>query len=870
MDQFLTNFNDDVVLKYHIYNALFLTLPFSKTEETGALLPIFSKFCQDQLKNEKSPEQIINDFFKQQRPDISEKEKINILFRFLQFVERQIVLFDALEDAAFSKTHALTGPGSLHNLLTRVKNQHQEKKFIQKIHSYKIRVVLTAHPTQFYPPPILGILTQLQPALRDDHLKKIAALLLQMGKTSFKYEKKPTPYEEAESLVWYLEKIFYKVIPAIQNKLNLVLQEYGSKKPNHSFIDIGFWPGGDRDGNPYVTAETTLAVAKLLKSRLLNCYRVDVEHLLHKLTFTGILPKLEAVKVRLQNSFLAVQMNNQKNQAVYHQAKELLNDLLSIRETLIIEHDSLFLDTLDKFIVKVQCFGFYFAALDIRENSAINREVFQKLLHDFQQSNVIDISPKDYNDLSFSEKVDFIEKLADRKLIYQLPQKENNKLFINTIKSYKSIKIIQHQNGEAGLCRIVISNSSSALDVLELLLMLHLSAEFTESIPIDILPLFESMVDLSNAREIMQQLFENSWYRKHLSYRQNTQTVMLGFSDGTKDGGYLAANWAIYKTKLELTALAKKYAINIIFFDGRGGPPARGGGNTHAFYRSLGNHISHQQLQLTVQGQTISSNFGTRQSAKFNIEQLFTAGLEDHIFPEKSSNLGPKEIHIMNELAKESYEDYLFLKNNHLFVKYLEKMTPLRFFSELNIGSRPASRKSSKNLDFSQLRAIPFVSSWSQLKQNIPGYYGFGYALHKISKQPGYKKSLQRFYQRSLFFRTLVENAMMSLCKSFFPLTAYMKNDNKFGDFWRKLHREAELSKKELLIISKQNKLLELDSINRTSIELREEIVLPLLIIQQFALIQLNKTQNSKLKASYKNLVLKALAANTNASRNSA
>jgi phosphoenolpyruvate carboxylase len=407
-------------------------------------------------------------------------------------------------------------------------------------------------------------------------------------------------------------------------------------------------------------------------------------------------------------------------------------------------------------------------------------------------------------------------------------------------------------------------------NILEVLALLKTVGGFDKKISVDIVPLFESIEDLENCRAIMQELYQLPLYKKHLKNRHNVQTIMLGFSDGAKDGGYVAANWAIYKAKMQLTELATENNIRIIFFDGRGGPPARGGGNTHHFYRSLGNQISHHDLQLTIQGQTISSNFGAQASAKFNIEQFYTAGIDDLIFPEFTHNLSPEDAKLLQQLADESLKVYSALKADPLFVPYLEEMTPLNFYGELNISSRPSARTKTAHLQFNDLRAIPFVGSWNQLKQNIPGYYGFGSALETLIKG-GKEESLKKLYEHSFFFRTLVENAMMSLCKTFFPLTGYMRKDKQFGGFWQRLHHEAELAQNLLKKISGQNCLLENDPLNRESIKLREEIVLPLLVIQQYAMSQLkNLDADSPLANVYKQMVLKSLAANTNASRNSA
>ncbi len=888
----LKHFHQQVVLKYHLYNGLFLTLPFGQTEEMGTLLSIFAKYCQVALGREENPQKIVEDFFAIHVGALDETQRINPLFKMLQFIERQVVLFDALEDAAFADIHDLSGPGSLHDLLVKVDNHQQQRKFYQEMQDYRVKIVLTAHPTQFYPDPILAILTQLESALGHNDLARVSELLLQMGKTSFRHQQKPTPYQEAHSLVWYLENIFYTVIPEIQQEVAFALSneevEKNEFRPN---VELGFWPGGDRDGNPNVTAHITLEVARLLKSRILRMYVLDMRVLIKKLTFSGVLERLEKIKLRLEQTLLYAQLaleqkgsewvTDQVNHLLttgehYQQVGDLLADLFALRNILIAEHEGLFLEHLDAFILKIQCFRFYFSAMDMRENAKIHHQALIYLGKELVKHNNYS-SFKDellnYEQLPELEKTTVLHKLCTEQVNYSSEKIPDScpPTIANCFKSLAVIRKIQEENGEKGLCRYVISNTGSASAVLELYALLKISAGFEKNIPMDIIPLFESIVDLKNAENIMAQLIKCPFYFQHLQDRNRIQYIMLGFSDGTKDGGYVTANWSIYQAKIRLTALAEQCGVTFIFFDGRGGPPARGGGNTHAFYRSLGNTIYHQQLQLTVQGQTISVNFGTFASAKYNVEQLLTAGLMDLIFPEEKNDLTTAETELMNQLSELSQEAYTALKEDSLFVPYLEHMTPLQFFGDLNVGSRPTVRENSRHLKFVDLRAIPFVGSWSQLKQNVPGYYGFGYALNQLVQQ-GRLNQLRLLYQHSLFFRTLVENTMMSLSKTYFPLTSYMQSDKTFGKFWQRLASEAELTKRMLLTISEQNELLENDPVNRDSIKLREEIVRPLLVIQQYALMRLRELpdQQSALYSAYKKMVLKAMAANTNASRNSA
>ena len=433
------------------------------------------------------------------------------------------------------------------------------------------------------------------------------------------------------------------------------------------------------------------------------------------------------------------------------------------------------------------------------------------------------------------------------------------------------MKTIQQKNGERGADRYIISNNESALNVLETLELIRLCNWHNPTV--DVIPLFEVISDLNQAGQIMEELYTNNRYVDHLKNRGNKQTVMLGFSDGTKDGGYLTANWSIYKAKQTITEVSRKYGIKVIFFDGRGGPPARGGGKTHQFYASLGSTIDNQEIQITIQGQTISSNFGTLDSCRFNIENLISAGFANNIFNKNGNVLNENQLTVLDELSKIGFMKYKNLKNHPLFIPYLEKMSTLNYFIKTNIGSRPVKRNKTNELNFSDLRAIPFVSSWSQLKQNVPGFYGIGTALQHFESQDNWEQ-VQQLYNDSLFFKTLLENSMMSLKKSFFALTSYMREDIEFGSFWSIIHEEYLLTKKMLLKISKYNELMENYPDGLASIEMREKIVLPLLTIQQFALISIKQLQKNKncdqnLISIYDTMVTRSLFGNVNASRNS-
>lgn len=851
----IERFHQNVLSKYQIYNSVFITLPFDAIDNTGVLLPLFTEVCENGFRNQQSPEEIFDLFATKYMDNPTEEEKVELMFRFIQYVERQIVLFDAIEDAAFPIVNNMEGRGSLRDMKEKAEQRSKKQELKTFLENFKVRTVLTAHPTQFYPGSVLGIITDLTEALRVNDLIQIKQLLAQLGKTPFIKKEKPTPFDEAVSLIWYLENVFYT---AMGNMIQYLQKNiYNGEEIKNSIFNLGFWPGGDRDGNPYVTTEITLKVAERLRTSILKCYYTDIRKLKRKLTFKGV----DTIIAELENKLYRSVFYSQGE--IYLSFEELQLGLKNIKEIIKTEHQSLYVDEIDLLLNKLNLFGFHFATLDIRQNSKIHKQVFQHIVDKENK-----LFPTNYYELTEAEKIKVLSKMSS-----SLTEDDfEDEITKSTIGSIHAMKTIQERNGELGCNRYIISNNESALNVMETFAMFHLCGWKNPSV--DVIPLFESVDDLHSADKIMEQLYTNETYKKHLESRNNVQTVMLGFSDGTKDGGYLMANWSIYKAKEMLTAISRKYDIKVLFFDGRGGPPARGGGKTHKFYASLGSNIENQQIQITVQGQTISSNFGTLDSCRYNLENLLSAGATNQLFSKGDILLSDTENQVLDELSQISYEKYKQFKQHPKFIPYLERMSTLNYYAKTNIGSRPSKRNKSDQLDFNDLRAIPFVGSWSQLKQNVPGFFGVGTALKHFEATNQWEK-VSDLYKNSLFFKTLMENSMMSLCKSFFPLTAYMRKDEEFGDFWQIIYDEYLETKRLLLKISGFKELMENYPDGKASIEIREQIVLPLLTIQQYALLKINqlksqKNPNQKQIAVYEKIVTRSLFGNINASRNSA
>ncbi len=850
----LERFNEHVLSKFEIYNSLFLTLPFKSILKTSILLPLFSEHCKSSYNEKKSPQFIVESFFKKYCVDLNDKERLNLIFSFIQFIERQIVLFDAIEDSAFPIVNNMHGRGTLRYIKEETTGKGKLKELTNYLESFKINLVLTAHPTQFYPGSVLGIINDLSFFISKGSIDEIKKLLLQLGKTRFFKKKKPTPFDEAMSLIWYLENIFYTSSSRIYNYIEQNILD-GERLKNQLF-SFGFWPCGDRDGNPYVTPDISIRTAEKLKHSVQRNYYRDLRKLKRKITFDEVEEIIDDLEIRMYNSLL-----NKSRRISLKELKDKLNYVISILNK---KHNGIYVEEVLDLYNKVKIFGYHFASLDIRQDSRVLRKVFIRIIESSKSRSFLNahLSEK-YDSLDFEQKINYLTKVSGNVSSYYF----KDSIVVDTLGSIEAMKNIQKLNGEKGSNRYIISNCSSLEDVLILYALIRITGWIKPSV--DIIPLFETITDLEKSTQVLKNLYETQLYQNHLKHRNNKQTVMLGFSDGTKDGGYIMANWSIFKAKESLSQLSQEFNFDISFFDGRGGPPARGGGNTHQFYASLGEKIASNNIELTVQGQTISSNFGTLDSSQFNLEQLLSSGFQNNVLESNKVDFSNNERKTFEKIANISFNKYKELKEHPNFTGYLENMTSLKYYSQTNIGSRPSSRSKSKNLNFEDLRAIPFVGSWSQSKQNIPGFYGVGTALNYFKENNEFEL-VKSLYNNSLFFKTLIANSMMSLSKSFFGLTAYIADDAKYGEFWKMLYKEFLLTKKILLELSGQKDLMDDQPAGKKSIKIREEIVLPLLTIQQYALMKVRKIQKEKDKKVYEKLILRSLFGNINASRNSA
>lgn len=847
-------FSREVVTRFELYNSLFLTLPFYQVKDTGILLPFFTAHCEKGVAQLKSPTEIMETFFRERAPEIDEREQINRLFRFIQYIERQVVLFDAIEDSSFSKLSRTDGIGTLQGILQQIAEDDEMRDAIrEKLQDFSLRLVLTAHPTQFYPGTVLTIMTDLVEALKVNDINTINLLLQQLGKTPFFNKTSPTPVDEAVSLVWFLEHVFYQAFADIQTRLNEAFDL------DAAALELGFWPGGDRDGNPNVTTNSTRTVAATLRQTIFRCYYRDYRTLKRRITFRGIEEPMNKLGQLMYDNAFAPQPDATDLQG------EMTAVLQSIRDTLMKDHDGLFVNLVDDLSLKIRLYGCYFARLDIRQDSRVLRKVFRYGLAQPELGN--GLQEKEYESLPEDEK---LQRITFNEVDFpcaETPQEGVDPLINDTLCTIRLMHRIQQQNGENGSHRFIISNCQEASDILQLMNLFLWCGWTKENLTVDFLPLFETIKDLKQAAGVMEKLYTHPVYKEHLKRRGNRQMIMLGFSDSTKDGGYLMANWSIYQAKVELTAITRKYGIDLTFFDGRGGPPSRGGGKTHRFYAAMGEEVANNHIQLTIQGQTVSSLYGSVETAKYNVEQLVNAGVSSVLHPGQRDHLGEKEKALITAMAEESFGRFVALREHPVFTEYLENLSPLMLLSSMNISSRPTKRNAGAPLKLEDLRAISFVTAWSQLKQSVPAFYGVGSAL-KATKDAGKWQDISELYKTSGFFKTMIDNCIMSMSKSDFRVTAHLRDDEHYGAFWTILKNEFDLTRTMLLELTGNRELMQEYPVEKNSIALRERIMLPLVVTQHYALQKAKNAADADMKSAYSKLVIRTVYGIVNAGRN--
>ena len=617
------------------------------------------------------------------------------------------------------------------------------KKIYEQATKLDIGIVLTAHPTEVKRRTLIQKYANLIELMEQRHLyKKYSSKILEIDrkiyteitviwKTDELKRSKPSPLDEAKWGLAVIEDSLWDTIPKVYKRLNDIFRKnLGKDLPRgYSPIQFGSWMGGDRDGNPNVTADITKKVILFSRWQAAKLYEKELTKLIQDLSMKECSPKIKKItgnsfepyrvylrpirdKIRLTYQLIEKHLNNNESlneKKLLKDKNEILKPLREVRESLNLNRGQHIAnaDLLD-LIRRVRCFGINLARLDIRQESSRH----QKLIAD-----VLDKKYKiNFSSLSESKKINLLNLLIKQKKYFinnlKIKHKDNKEVW-NTFKQIS-------KEPEQCMGAYVISMTSKASDILSVY-FLQKQAE-TKNL-LRVVPLFETLDDLKNAKSVMENIFKLSWYRRLISHKQE---VMIGYSDSSKDAGKLSASWHQYKLQEELRNLAKKYKIDLVFFHGRGGSAGRGGGPIQATLKSQPANTVNGKIRITDQGEVIQQKYGYKPLAEYNLCSYIGAVMDASLNPPPKSKKNWRElIEKMSEIATSAYRKNL--NQSEDFIRYFKTVTPHKSLGKLAIGSRPTKRKNVDNIQ--SLRAIPWVFAWTQIRLMLPAWLGTTEAL---------------------------------------------------------------------------------------------------------------------------------------------
>lgn len=514
-------------------------------------------------------------------------------------------------------------------------------------------------------------------------------------------------------------------------------------------------------------------------------------------------------------------LENLDNIPVYNNPQEFKSDLETIKASLDEDHDQAVTHSFFTQILEaIDVFGFHLATIDMRQDSSVNESCVAELL---KSAGICD----NYSDLSEKEKVELLlSELENDPRNLHANNKPKSELLQKELKIYKTARQLKDRLGEDVIKQHIISHTESVSDMLEQAIMLkEYNLVDSEKARIQVVPLFETVEDLLNAREIITQYLSFPIVKKWLVSQNNYQEIMLGYSDSNKDGGYLASCWNLYKAQKDLTAIGEKLGVKITYMHGRGGTVGRGGGPSYEAITAQPFKSINDRIRMTEQGEIIQNKYGNKDTAYYNLEMLASAAIDRMVSKQAVSEERITDFRSsMDKIVEESNKIYRKLVfENHAFLDYFFQATPIKEISNLNIGSRPASRK--KLTDFSGLRAIPWVFSWSQSRIMFPGWYGVGSAFANfINADPTHLKELQEMYKGWPFFHSLLSNVDMVLSKSNMEIAreyASLCDDEETKKVFDIIYQEWKLTKKVILQIEDHDDLLAEAPILKQSLDYR-------------------------------------------------
>lgn len=755
----------------------------------------------------------------------------------------------------------------------------------------EVAPVLTAHPTETRRRTVFDAQKWITTHMRERHAlqsaeptartqskldeieKNIRRRITILWQTALIRVARPRIEDEIEVGLRYYKLSLLEEIPRINRDVAVELRErFGEEVPLKPVVKPGSWIGGDHDGNPYVTAETVEYSTHRAAETVLKYYARQLHSLEHELSLSDrmnkVTPQLLAladaghndVPSRVDEPYrravhgvrgriLATTAELIGEDAVegvwfkvftpYASPEEFLNDALTIDHSLRESNDILIADDrLSVLISAIESFGFNLYALDLRQNSESYEDVLTEL---FERAQVT----ANYRELSEAEKLEvLLKELRSPRPLIPHGSDEYSEVTDRELGIFRTASEAVKKFGPRMVPHCIISMASSVTDVLEPMVLLKefgLIAANGDNPrgTVDVIPLFETIEDLQAGAGILDELWKIDLYRNYLLQRDNVQEVMLGYSDSNKDGGYFSANWALYDAELQLVELCRSAGVKLRLFHGRGGTVGRGGGPSYDAILAQPKGAVQGSVRITEQGEIISAKYGNPETARRNLEALVSATLEASLLDVSELTDHQRAYDIMSEISELSLKKYASLVHEDQgFIDYFTQSTPLREIGSLNIGSRPSSRKQTSSVE--DLRAIPWVLSWSQSRVMLPGWFGVGTALEQWigeGEQATQRiAELQTLNESWPFFTSVLDNMAQVMSKAELRLAklyADLIPDREVAErVYSVIREEYFLTKKMFCVITGSDDLLDDNPLLARSVQRRYPYLLPLNVIQ--------------------------------------
>lgn len=752
------------------------------------------------------------------------------------------------------------GQDYLGKLSTTIDLVSEKENAAEILEHLNVVPVLTAHPTQVQRTTMLDLTNHIHVLLRKyrdvrmgllneqkwhNNLRRYIEIIM---RTDMIREKKLKVTNEITNVMEYYNSSFLQAVTNLTEEYKRLAKQHGIDLKNPTPITMGMWIGGDRDGNPYVTAETLKKSALTQCEVIMNYYDTKVANLYREFSLsTGIVKVSEAVqemaylsednsiyreKELYRRAFYYIQtklkntktyfIDQIKTEPHYHKIEEFKHDLLAIKQSLLENKgEAMISGEFTELLQAVEVFGFYLASIDMRQDSSVHEVCVAELL---ASAGILE----HYSELSEDEKCHVLlnELLYDPRILSATHAKKSA-LLQKELEIFQTARELKDKLGDAVIKQTIISHATSVSDLLELAVMHKevglIDKEFAR---VQIVPLFETIEDLDNSYDTMKKYLSLPIAQKWIASNNNYQEIMLGYSDSNKDGGYLSSCWTLYKAQQQLTAIGDEFGIKITFFHGRGGTVGRGGGPTYEAITSQPLRSINDRIRLTEQGEVIGNKYGNKDAAYYNLEMLVSATINRMITKKKSdTSTSNRYEHIMDQVVERSYQIYrdLVFGNEH-FYDYFFESSPIKAISSFNIGSRPAARKTITEIG--GLRAIPWVFSWSQSRVMFPGWYGVGSSFKEfIDENPEENLAfLRKMYKNWPFFQSLLSNVDMVLSKSNMNIAfeyAQLCEDKEVQEIYYTILDEWQLTKNVILAIEDYDDLLEENPYLRDSLDYR-------------------------------------------------